>query len=424
MRIILIIPVILLFFSANLSAQNDFITLDKRTYDFFIRGDYDNLKKTADTIFSKGIDYYYLRLRLGMLAFSKQLYSSSLKNFSKAAEFNPGDTVSVSYIYYSYLYSGRKADADLYLKSIPPGNKTRELKSIRMSGVSDIFTGFSASDNDVYLYRINRLFYESIKNSLSISAGFEGFFSGRFKGTLALTNYRKTGTVYSATDFTGTGLNISQNQVYAKLTGYIFPGWEFSGFSQIVFYTDTFSPIQTGIGNSTNKSKTEYVAGVGTSKNGWKMRAGASFSLSNFSNSTQIRGEIYITWLPFGNLNVYATSGGMFQADKNWGPTYQANQELGFRITRFLWLESGIINGNSFLYTRNQGYVMNNSFQIPSTTIYGNIIFLPGKKFSITVTPFFTKIDTYSWNLAAYTKTNKVSLNSFGGTIKFVYKNK
>jgi hypothetical protein len=424
MRIILIIPVILLFFSADLYAQNDFVTLDKRTYDLFIRGDYENLKKTADTIFSKGKDYYYLRLRLGILSFNKQLYSSSLEHFSKAAEFNPGDTVSGSYIYYSYLYSGRKADADLYLKSIPRGNKTRELKSINMSGISEIFTGFSASENDVYLYRINRFFYESIKNSLSISAGFESLFSGRFKGTFALTNYRKTGTVYSPTNYTGTGLNISQNQVYAKLAGYVFPGWEFSGFSHILFYTDTFSPAQTGAGSSTNKSKIEYLAGVGSSKNGWKIRTGASISLSNFSNSNQIRGEVYLTYLPLGNLNVYLTSGGMFQADKNWGPTYQVNQEAGFKITKFLWLETGIIYGNSFLYTRNEGYVVNNSFQIPTITIYENIIIVPGKKVSITATPFFARIETYSWNLNDYTKTNKLSFNSFGGTIKFVYKNK
>jgi hypothetical protein len=424
MRIILTIPVIILFFSENLSAQNDFIALDKRTYDLFIKSDYKNLKKTADTMFSKGMDYYYLRLRLGILSFNKQLYSSSTKHFSKAAEFNPMDTVSNSYIYYSYLYSGRKADAALYLKSIPADKKTRELKGIHTPGISEIFIGFSTSDYDVTIYRINSLYYESVKNSLSINAGFESYFSGRFKGTFALTNYRKTGLIYSASGVSGTSLNFSQNQVYAKLSCYIFPGWEFSGFSHIVFYTDTFSPAETGAGSSTNKSKTEYLAGVGSSKNGWRLRTGLGFSMSNFSNSTQIRGEVYIIYLPVGNLNVYLTSGGMLQADKNWGPTYQVNQEAGFKMTKFLWLESGIINGNSFLYTRNQGYVMNNSFQIPSTTIYENIIILPGKKISITVTPFFAKIESYSWNLNAHTKTNRLSLNSYGGTIKFVYKNR
>jgi hypothetical protein len=424
MRILLTISAILLVHSASLSGQNDFISLDKKTYDFFIRGDYENLKKTADIMFSKGIDYYYLRMRLGILSFNKQLYSSSLKHFSKAAEFNSTDTVSRSYIYYSYLYSGRKSDANLYLESIPPGKKNSELKSIHISGFSDIFIGSSASVYDVLLYRTNWLYYEAVKNSLSVDAGFESYFSARFKGTFAITNYRKTGTIYSASDISGTDLNFSQYQLYTKLTSYFFPGWEFYGFVHGAFYTDSFSPAQTGTGSSTNKSKTEYTAGAGISKNGWKIHSGASFSLSNFSNSTQFRGEANIIYLPSGNLNIYLTSGGMYQFDKNWGPTYQINQEIGFKVYKTIWLEPGIIYGNSFLYARNQGYVMNNSFQIPATTIYGNIIILPGKKFSITVTPFYMKYDIYSWNLNAYTKTRKLSVNSFGGTIKFVYKNR
>jgi len=44
MRIILKIAIIILAFSANLSAQNDFMALDKRTYDYYLKGDYKNLK--------------------------------------------------------------------------------------------------------------------------------------------------------------------------------------------------------------------------------------------------------------------------------------------------------------------------------------------------------------------------------------------
>lgn len=112
-----------LAFSANLSAQTDFNTLDKKSYDYYIKGDYKNLKKTADSMFSQGIDYYYLRMRLGILAYNKQQYSDALRHFTKALEFNSSDTISREYIYSSYLFSGRKADANLYLESIPRDNK-------------------------------------------------------------------------------------------------------------------------------------------------------------------------------------------------------------------------------------------------------------------------------------------------------------
>jgi hypothetical protein len=49
---------------------------------------------------------------------------------------------------------------------------------------------------------------------------------------------------------------------------------------------------------------------------------------------------------------------------------------------------------------------------------------LPGKKFSITLTPFYVKDEAYSWNLNTFTKTKKLSVNSFGAAIKLVYKNR
>ena len=163
---------------------------------------------------------------------------------------------------------------------------------------------------------------------------------------------------------------------------------------------------------------------MGISKNGWKIRSGVNISLSNFINSNQLRGEGYLTWLPAGNLNLYLTSGGMYQTDYNWGKTYQINQEIGFRIIKSLWMESGIIKGNSFLYARNQGYLMNNSFLIPTTTIYSSIIILPGKQLSITITPFLSENNIYSWDLKAYKRIDKLTLQSFGGSIKLTYKNR
>jgi hypothetical protein len=424
MRIILIISAILISLAENLSAQKDFKTLDKQSYDYFINGNYKNLKNTADTMFSQGIDYYYLRMRIGILSYNKQLYSNAIRHFIKALEFNSLDTISHEYVYFSYLLSGRKADANLYIESIATDKKNRTLKSIDKPGLSDIYISSTASGYDVTLYNTNNLYYEAVKSSLSFNAGFDSYFSSRLKGSFCFTNLRKTGTVYSASYTSGNSLNFTQNQVYAKLTGYIFPGWEFSGFGHIAFYSDVLPSSPLGSGSLTGQRVIDYILGIGISKNGWKIRTGANFSLSNFSNSRQIRGEGYLTWLPSGNLNLYFTSGGMYQSDNNWGSTYQINQEAGFKIFKSVWLESGIIMGNSFLYARNQGYMMNNSFQVPATTIYSTIIILPGKHFSVNIIPFFTENQNYSWDLNAYTRTNKLTLNSFGGMIKLTYKNR
>lgn len=422
MRILLIITAFLLAFSLKLSSQSDFKTLDKQSYDYFKKGDFKNLKKTADTLLSNGMDYYYLRMRLGVLAYNKQLYSSASIDFAKAIEFNSLDTVSRELIYNAYLYSGRKADADLYLESIPLKKRNNTLNKTVKPVSSEFYVSSSVGVYDEVLYETNSLYYEAIKNSMSVNAGFETYFLNRFKGTIAYTNFRKTGTVYSQSSSSGQDLNFSQNQLYGKLTGFVFPGWEFSIFSHLTFYSETTLAGAPGRISSVNQIKSEYLAGAGISKNGWKIRGGANISFSNFSNSTQIRGEGYFIWLPSGNLNLYLTTGWMGQTDNNWGGTYQASQEVGFKILKSIWMEYGLVMGNSFLYARNQGYMLNDSFQIPATTIYGNIIILTMNNLRLVITPYYIENQIYSWDLNSYARTNKLNINSFGGSIKLSYK--
>ncbi len=422
MRIVLIISVILLLFSKEACAQSDFRTLDRKTYDYFIKGDYKNLKRTADTMLLMGIDYYYLRERLGLTGFSKQDYPNAVKDFSKAIEFNSLDTVSREYIYKSYIFSGRKADAILYLKSIPEGNRNTSLKAMDMPCSAEFFLGSSGAVFDVFSYQTNNLDYEAVKNNLSINAGVEAYFLKRFKGTIAFTDFHKSGTKFTPVNITGKDLNFTQNQVYTKLSAFFFPGWELSGFSNIVSYTESVIKGTPMNRISSNQHFTECLMGIGVSKNLWRIHAGANISISNFSNSKQIRNEGYFTWLPSGNLNLYLTSGWMGQSDNNWGGTYQLSQEIGFKISKSLWLESGLVRGNSFLYGRTQGLIINNSFQIPVTTIYSNLIILSGEHLKFSIMPFYSVNQIYSWNLTAYSRTDKLIVNSFGGQIKLTYK--
>jgi len=419
MRILL--TILLLAFSATSFAQNDFITLDKQSYDYYLQGDYRNLKKTGDKMLSMGIDYYYLRMRLGILAYNNQQYASATKHFTKALEFSSLDTVSREYIYNGYLLSGREADANLYLASIAQEQKNSALKAIDKPGMSEIFLSTYATNSST-IDKTNNLNYKIVDNTVIIKAGIESYFSSRIKGTIAYTNFRKTGSITESSASTKNNLNANQNQLYAKLTGYAFAGWEFSGFGHAGSYLEKVGSGQQGSGGALKQTNIEYLGGVGIAKNGWKIRTGVNVSYSNFGSSTQLRGETYFTYLPFGNLNLYLTSGGMYQSDKTWGETYQVNQEIGFKVFKFLWMETGIIQGNSFLYARNQGLVMSNSFQIPATTIYGNLHVLLGKQFSVTLSPYYHENEIYFWDLNANTRIDKLTYNSFGGEIKLTYK--
>lgn len=418
--------VLLIFWALTISAyaQKDFLTYDKETYEQYLNGDFRNLRKTSSEMLNNGIDYYYLRMRIGILSFNNQRYPLALKHFTKALSFNSSDTISREYIFYSYLNSGRKADANLYLESLPEEKKNKELKAKESSGFSEFFSSLSYTSFDTKKYSTNSLYYEAVERSVNANVGFENYFTTKFKGFFAYNFYNKTGTVYSSVKPSGDNLNFSQNQFYAKFTKLSFPGWEFSGFGHIAFYSDEAKSSQSNGRRSSSNLAFEYLGGISISKNAWRVRGGANFSYSNFGKSTQLRSEGQLTYLPFGNLNLYFTSGVMYQTDKNWGNTYQVNQDIGFKVFKQLWLESGISTGNSFLYARNQGFTMNNSFQIPSLSIYSNLIVLLGNRVSITLTPYYTQNTLYSWDLNSYIKTDKLTIDSFGGLIKLTIKGK
>jgi hypothetical protein len=410
MRIILIIAATLALTSSAV-AQNDFKILDAETYSYYLKGDYRNLRKSADKLLSEKIDYYYLRMRLGITAFNCQKYAESASNFKKALEFNSYDTLSHEYLYYNYIYSGRKTDAGLFLAAIPPESKDRLLRTAEKSVSYSIFAGSSYSSFIEETRVTTRLYRESLQSAYSFYAGFEASFLKRFSGTLAITSFTKTGRYNAYESRYGTDFSLTQAQISGKISAAVFPGWEISVFGNTAIY----SAIQL-----TDSLIHEYTLGTGISKNWWKIRTGAEISVSNFSNSLQVREEGHLMWLPQGNLNLYFTTGGMYQWDIHWGGTYQVNQEIGYRISNNLWMETGFIMGNSFLYTRNQGYAMNNSFQIPSDLFYASII-LPLKKINITFSPFFAQYQNYTWNLSSYTRSGKATVNSFGAGIKINY---
>jgi hypothetical protein len=422
MRIILIIPVLIFLFGTNLIAQVDFKRLDTRSFELYRKGDVKNLRIVADSLLSNGIDYYYLRMRLGISEYNRQSYNRAVLNLSNALKFNTGDTVARELIYNSYLYSGRKGDAGLYLRSLSDENKNYGLRSADRDLSLEFFLESSAAGYDVYLYKSDSLNYDAVKSNFSFTAGVNADFLKIFTGTFSFTNFSKTGTKYSALYTTGMDLNFNQSQFYLKLTGNFFDSWQFTGFGNFVTYTDNDI---VGVGARRyylSQRVNEYNVGFGVVKNMWRMRAMANVSFSNFGNSNQTRGEGYLMLLPRGNLNLYFTSVLRGQTDINWGNTYQASQEIGFRINKYVWLESGITKGNSFLYTASQGAIVNNSFQIPVTTLYSNIIVLPKGNFKFTITPYYLKNEIYSWNLTDYTRINKVSVNSFGISVKILYK--
>jgi hypothetical protein len=97
--------IILLVTSATASGQSylNYQTIDSLTYKYYIDKDWDKIISAGKEAVDSGIDYKYLRQRLGVAYFAKADYLESRKNFKIAESFDSYDPFNKAYLYYTYL---------------------------------------------------------------------------------------------------------------------------------------------------------------------------------------------------------------------------------------------------------------------------------------------------------------------------------
>ncbi|NSW46074.1 MAG: hypothetical protein HPY79_09710 [Bacteroidales bacterium] len=106
-----------IFISIKIYSQQTFLYYDTLTYRLYNQNQWDSVIFHGKNAINQGIDYYYLRMRIGIAYYSLKQYSQALEHFFKAKEYNSNDIVN-EYIYYSYLYSGQIRKAYYFTKEM------------------------------------------------------------------------------------------------------------------------------------------------------------------------------------------------------------------------------------------------------------------------------------------------------------------
>jgi len=111
-KLILIISTwFVLFTIVQGQAVMNFSSLDKQTYGLYLDKNWKDLVSLGKKGLDNGFDYFYLRMRIGIAYYELGNYRRAIPHFRKALVFNSKDQYANEYLYYSYLFSGRKADA-------------------------------------------------------------------------------------------------------------------------------------------------------------------------------------------------------------------------------------------------------------------------------------------------------------------------
>lgn len=375
-----------LVLETGLSAQEplDFNTLNTETYRLYLAQEWDSVIRLGKQGLQQDMDFYYLRMRMGIACYEKHRYRTASRHFSTALDQNQGDPVALEYLYYSRLLSGQTEQAGItrsrfkgeLAQKLPPLPARffdqLSLEFLYSSGVDDQLFEDPANLYPLYIRGDQSTTRHLSNTTLSlvnrISPGFRLSHTLTF---LSKSNHFFTGNgsggVYMADQ------RVRQFQYYLSPEFALHSGTHFSPMVHILGIRSQV-PYDSGMGYMGGSSQiglgilkqTDMVTGLG-----FRQEAG-SFDLhlgtyySSLYGQKMIQSRAGFTWYPLGNLNLYAGAYVNSQSEvgrETVDPIRFIPEALfGFAIAEKVWIETRGSMGDMSNYLEYNGRIVYNSY--------------------------------------------------------------
>ncbi len=384
MRYLVLIFLILSAFS-HAQKTVSFAGIDSASYVQFINNDYLALKKTTKKALREKVDFYYLRMRIGILAYNNQNYDLAIKHLEIAYGMNPADTIAQEYLYYSYLFSNRVENAnklastfssDLQLKI---GYTVKKIDSFSMGLAAFTNNNFTAQMKN---YVVNPYKHgHSMINGSTIGLIFstENTIKSRTKlynrlsifntHSIGVEQFAAQGVMFPASSKTQ-NYSPLQLQYNFGLSHQTQKGFQFSG--GLGFYNTTLYELlgQQAPPVFMKPPKIDYIDSKTTYNNfsfsgtiGKRMKyisPSFSMSFSDLYNLKQKQMEFSATYFPFGNVNFYlGVSYALINNDGN--KQYVITEKIGAKVTKKMYVDAIFSIGDHSNYITGNGFVVYNT---------------------------------------------------------------
>lgn len=336
--------------------------------------DWKKLATYTEKAINNGYDYYYIRMRAGIAYFEQKKYVKAIKHFQKAVFFN-SDTLAQEYLYYSYIFSGRGAEAKVLTKTFsdnlikkinPPKNKIIEsvyaeggvgltnlennYQTIDIDGLFNIYG--EATINKTMRY-IHAGLNHQITNSLSVYHGYSNINIELLRKIKI--NDKDTLDTYHLTQH---DYYISANTQLKHFS--IAPAFHFInvGFGRL---NANYNTIQNKyIFTKKDTSFVNYVVSVMLSKSMGIFTYGMTSSYAQLNSYSQLQIGLSASYLPLANNNLYGTTNVVLLNENNANRLIVA-QKIGAKIISKLWAEVAMTYGNLQNYNENNAFVVFNT---------------------------------------------------------------
>ncbi len=403
---------IVLAFSLKGQTVESFATLDKQNYQLFFSGNYSELNKLGKRMIANGMDYYYLRMRLGIAAFNKQRYVTAIHHFKRALAFNSSDAMLHEYIFFSHIYLGQFAEALVYRDGIALNMQTENVKKHNPYGINFISLGTdfmqSTSPKTIYAIPTNQSSYsaEAITDNYSGNIKLNWMGDSKWRYSLNYLYFKKNGVTYNQFFLNGTSSNFNMNQIHIKAQRGLPNGNEFYLFGTLSIFSGASTYAVERANRVAMQLANDYVGGVGVARRVKLFRFDVNASYSNLAGYQQLRSEGFVSLYPFEHVKFYTTHGGQIQYDINMGMGYNVFNSFGFKIAKPVGFEFGLNFGNAMLSARNAGEMLFNSLSIAKGSAFGNIYVSMGKGFYSSITGYIWQTTEFIWDSRTDTQIN------------------
>ena len=423
-RITLII--ILMFFCfSNIKAQEDTydIETDKQTLKLYNEKNWNELIRIGKEANEKQIDFYYLNLRIGIAYFRKENYRLAIPYFKKALRTKQNDSVTLEYLYFAFLNSGRDNDAGILSKPMP--NSLKEKLNIKskpfLEGIY-IAGNLLFNNNITILNKLDTDGAENIYGEQSFinkhtfySLGLKNNFGQRISANYTFSMVEMEQNQQISTLDTNYNFNISnkQAQYYINLSYHFSESFDlsatfnlfdinaqtklfqtrssFSDFTEQNTYNifdtaynanavlnvyDTifnYHEIRTPVFSTDTITTMDKAFSISLHKDIRQFRVGLHGAYSQLYGIKSVQAGLSVVYYPLGNLDMYTYTDIIAKKSIISGtgrimPGFHAKQLVGLRIYKNLWTENFYSFGNMSNYMSNNASVMHNTGEIIKQT--------------------------------------------------------
>ncbi len=384
---------------------------DVATYRHYLTGQWDSLLITGNKALNDGVDFYYLRLRMAYASYSLADYRTAVWHYERAARFQPPDSITREYLYYSCLLANLLPEKQKAAFGLSPyarkinGIRSPDYLSQSTSQLTVLFSGSEEKALNVNISGKPDIYGEVTLygNSLFLQQGFRhepaarlsvfqqyGFLSLEMAKRIRYFHMPDSGHADTTGRFT-----INQHQYYINPSFYAGRGWSVSpSFHLIVLEGNSFTwhyawdsiHYWANPGWDTIQSirylysytfpqqslaQHNKVFGLHISKNHKKWQFGLSGSYSDLLSEQQAQLTGQVTWFPSGNPRTYLSiwsSRFIREVDPGKALDFSASESrwiaggyAGRQFSRNTWLEAHFTLGDQSLTNEYNGTIVYNS---------------------------------------------------------------